>query len=150
MLVRRGKKSSDFFLKVMLLFHGSHGCHGAVYKHALPFPTLRVYLQGGECYRFTIERTLLCLEANALSTKPKERVKKNALRCTHIHTLSHISSGKKKKQSESALRGERERLPLSRKACSRGGNQLKWTFKWCDATTEWLYRGEALLCSERA
>lgn len=76
MLVKKKKKkAATFFLKVMLLFHSSHGCHGAVYKHTFPFPILHVYLQGGECYRFTIERTLLCLEANALSTKPEEREK---------------------------------------------------------------------------
>lgn len=81
----------------MLLFHSSHGCHGTVYKHTLLFPTLRVYLQGGECYRFTIERTLLCLEANALSTKPKEREKGKGYKKAHldVHTFTQQQGGKK-------------------------------------------------------
>lgn len=114
MLVRRREKISDFFLKVMLLLRSSHGCHGTVYKHTFAFPTLRVYLQRGECYRFTIEHTLLCLEANALSTKPKEREKgrgskKKAHLDVQTFTQSLAAAGEKKKNSRRVRYVEREK-----------------------------------------
>ncbi len=109
---------------VLLQCQSGSGCHGAVYKHfSLPLaflPLKRRGWWGGEDNRFTIEPTLLCLEANALSTELEERGGEKEGEKTH-----------NKNQSESVLRRGKERVVLRQKTCSRGRNQLKWTFKLC-------------------